>query len=230
METGSIFVVGCLLSVSLIVTKGQAQETSPSEAPLLGSSTTETLSAEPVIAFTAERRIKQTDRLGRSNETKGQIYSHGQKVRFEWNDAGKHEVALYDYKESKEYRLYKDDRIYFESELSNKMFYRARREGLIQAEEDPAVKVTRLFLGETVWDGRPCEITLKVRTIKRNGRPLSDYTLLWEALDLDRHVVRVAYYRTARMFIIIEYRDAKQAPTDPTLFELPEDYLNFTPY
>ena len=230
MKSESVFLLALLLAMGLIVANGKAQESSTDKAPLLDSSSTETLPTEPGIDFSAERRIKQIDWLGRSNEIKGQIYSRGKKVRVERNDINPPEISIFDYEKRKEYRLYDDDRIFFESELSNTGFFKARREELIEADEGPNVEVAHLLLGEMDWDGRPCEIILKVRTLKRQGPPVYDYTLLWEALDLDRRTVKVAYYRTARMFIVVEYRNAKQSSLDPTLFEPPEDYLNLTPY
>jgi hypothetical protein len=230
MKTESISIVVCLLAMGLIVANGKAQELSTNEAPSLDSSSIETPATEPGIGFSAERRMKQIDWFGRSNEIKGLIYSRGMKVRVERKDIHPPEITIFDYERRKEYRLYDDDRIYFESELSNTVFFKARREELIEADEGPNVEVAQHLLGEMIWDGHPCEIVLKVRTLKREGPPVYDYTLLWKALDLDRRTVQVAYYRTARMIIIVEYRNAKQSTLDPALFEPPRDYLNLTPY
>jgi hypothetical protein len=230
MKSESVFLLAFLLAMGLIVADGKTQEISTDKDPLLDSSVTGTLTTKPGIDFTAERRIIQIDWLGRSNEIKGQIYSSGKKVRVERNDIDPPEISIFDYERRKEYRLYDDDRIFFESELSNTGFYKARREELIQADEGPNVEVAHLLLGEMVWDGRPCEIILKIRTLNRQGLTVYDYTFLWEALDLDHRTVKAAYYRTARMFIIVEYRNARQGSLEPTLFEPPEDYLNLTPY
>lgn len=214
-KNGIVVVLIWPLILTAFATQGHTQET-PSE--------------KSVIGFSAERKIKQIDWFGQFNEIRGHISSLGMKVRIEKTEHDPTVITLFDYKNLKEYRIYEHDRIFFESDLSNPMFYRARREGLIQAEEEPHVNVVRLSLGKTVWEDHPCEIVLKIRTVKIAERSVSDYTLLWEALDLDHRPVRVAYQQSGRVFAIVEYHNAKKIMINPALFELPADYLNFTPY
>ena len=55
-------------------------------------------------------------------------------------------------------------------------------------------------------------------------------TYIWEALDLERQPIRVAYFTSRRILHVVEYRNIEEGPVDPALFQVPEGYLSFTPF
>ena len=216
---------GVISSGDPLIEEGVPDSSSPEEA-----TTEEPVTVEPVIGISAERYTKVIELGKRSSETRAQIDKHEMKAKIARNDILPPELTLFDYENKMEYRLYEGDHIYFEVILQDTLFYKARREGLIPAEEREGVDVTRISLGKTVWDNHPCEIILKIRTAKRQDNLISDYTLIWEALDLEQMPVKVAYYRTNRVLVIVEYLNAHQQTFDPSYFEVPKGFLALEQY
>ena len=83
-------------------------------------------------------------------------------------------------------------------------------------------------------EGYLCEIILMVRKQpgERNGIKFFaiDYTFIWEAIDLKRQPLRVAYHQTNRILTVVDYKNIQVTDIDPSLLEVPDDYLSFTPF
>jgi hypothetical protein len=158
------------------------------------------------------------------------IYRSGQSVRYEHTDSDPPEIWIMDFKEMKEYRIYAGDKIYFETPISNRLSFKAQREGLIPKEDYPELIETRIPLREDPIEGHPCDIVLLVRSIKDRKDLGTEYTLLWEARDLNRQPLRIAYYQPSSTLAVIDLLAVKAEPVDPTLLQPPSGYASMSPY
>jgi hypothetical protein len=188
---------------------------------------------EPKEGLTAELTTKTADTRGIRVEMLAKFYRLGKRVRIEQIEEGTKDVSVLDFKKLKEYRLYYEDRYYFESDLTTRARARAEREAKIPLPDIPELLIERLPLGPAEFDGHPCRLTLLVRTVKdeegkRVGR--SEYTLWWEATDLDNFPVRVAYIGSGGVTTVLEYSKVQIGPLDKTLFEMPAEFLSMSPF
>ena len=189
---------------------------------------------EPFGPISAIRVNRVINIFGQKSESRSKIYREGYKVRTESFDSSPPEISIFDYENEKEFRIQEGDHIYFEVEIVGNQINRAQREGLIPLQPNPRVRIQEIQIGEMEIDGHPCEIILLVQEedFKIRGRDFTkyDYTLRFEALDLDRQPIRVAYNQTRRTLVIVDYQDINEGPIDPELFDVPEGFLSFTPY
>lgn len=158
------------------------------------------------------------------------IVRSGQSVRYEHNDSDPPEIWIMDFKEMKEYRIYAGDKIYFETPISSRLSFKAQREGLIPKEEHPELIETRILLREDQIEGHPCDIILLARSIKDRKDLGSDYTLLWEARDLNRQPLRIAYYQPSSTLAVIDLLAVQAGPVDPGLLQPPSGFASMSPY
>jgi len=224
MKSRSILLMMLMFGMILFMTTVFAQESPeipppPSEPP-----------QPDTRSFSAEQHITRIDWFGRANHSVATVYKSGPVIRYEQHHVDPPEISIFDYVQKKEYRVYEGDHIFFELDITDRVRLRAQREGLIPFVEDPNIEVKHLSLGRTVVEGHPSEIILQVRRLKREKRPLAEYTLLWEALDLDRQPIRIAYHQTARTLVVVEYRNLQPGPIDSALLRVPAGYLSFTPF
>lgn len=187
---------------------------------------------KPFVTMAADRTTKLINPRGQVTAQTVHIYRDGYKVRTETIHSNPPELYIFHHSEKKEYELHEADKIYFEITLPEQAHFRAQREGLIPWEKDPRAETTRNVLGEAKIDGHPCEIIFMVRKFDFKERHLVgyEYTILWEALDLERQPIRVAYNQSRQILAVVEYSNIKTDAIDPKLFEVPDDYLSFTPY
>jgi hypothetical protein len=181
------------------------------------------------LSLVAEVENHVIDSAGHTSKSVARIYRHGNVIRLERYQINPIEISILDYDTLKEFRIYEQDRIYFEQQIPEVVFGRAWREGLISA-EDPEIVVEKIRLRADVFEGHPTEIMLQMRWHKDKKERGVEYTLLWEALDLGRLPVRVAYHQSNHAIAIIEYRGLKFQPIDRALLTFPPDYLNMSPY
>lgn len=224
MKSRSILLMMLMFGMIMFMTTVFAQEspevsTSPSAPPQ-----TDTRS------FSAEQHITRIDWFGQANHSTAKVYKSGPIIRYEQHRLNPPEISIFDYDQKKEYRIYEGDHIFFEVGIPDRIHAKAQREGLVPLVEDPNIEVERLLIGEAVVEEHPAEIILQIRKLKEKKRRRAEYTLLWEALDLDRQPIRIAYHQTAQTLVVVEYRNLKQDPIDPALLRIPEGYLNFTPF
>lgn len=181
------------------------------------------------LSLVSEVEHHVIDVKGHTSKSVARIYRRGNVIRLERYQINPIEVSILDYDILKEFRIYEQDRIFFEQQIPEVVFGRAWREGLITA-EDPEIVVEKIRLRADVFDGHPTEIMLQMRWTKDRKKQGVEYTLLWEAVDLGRLPLRVAYHESATAIAIIEYRGLKLQPVDTALLVTPSDYLNMSPY
>jgi hypothetical protein len=185
---------------------------------------------ESLPDLTADLQSTFIDRFGHTSVTTVHISRSGKLVRYEHRQTDPPEVWIMDYGQRKEYRIYAGDKIYFETPIADRLSYKAQREGLIQSEENPDIIENRIVLREDTIEGHPCDIVLLVRTIKGRKEFGADYTLLWEARDLARQPIRVAYHQVNNTLFILDLRGVKLEPVDPVLLQPPQGFAGMSPF
>jgi hypothetical protein len=189
---------------------------------------------DPFVSMSAIRNNKSINLFGQVAEARSKIFRNGYKVRSESIDTVPPVLTISDYEENKEYRLHEGDHIYFEMEISDNILTKAQRDGLIPIRPNPTVESWRISLGERSVNGHPVEIVLvtEMRKVEIRGIQFKkfDYTLRFEALDLGRQPVRIAYNQTDRILVVLDYEDIQREEIKPELLEIPDSYLSFTPY
>jgi hypothetical protein len=186
----------------------------------------------------ADRRIILQDRFGRLSSSERKLYRAGMQVRMEPLKPGLHEdIYIYDYAKLKQYRVIPSDKVYFESNLGRSEVAEAQRDGLIPVEKYSDILVEKENLAETTFDEHPCRLMLQVRSLlapkgskEAKKRLAVDYTLLWEATDLNNQPVRIVYTSPDFITKIIEYRNARIEQMDASLFQPPKDYPRLSPF
>lgn len=185
---------------------------------------------ESLPDLTADLQSTFIDRNGHTSVTTAHIYRSGRLVRYEHTQTDPPEVWIMDYGQMKEYRIYAGDKIYFETPFASRLSYKAHREGLIRLEGNPAIIENRIVLRGDTIEGHPCDIVLLIRTIKGRNELGADYTLLWEARDLKRQPIRVAYHETNNTLFILDLRAVKLEPVDPVLLQPPQGFAGMSPF
>ena len=186
--------------------------------------------AAPLPDFSGELKTTLIDRSGHSSTATFNIYRTGMSIRYEQRDVDPPEVMIKDFSRLKEFRIFPNDQIYFETTMPLRLYNKAQREGLIPMEHRPELITKRVFLGKGVIDGHPIEMILLIRSIKDRDDLAPDYTFIWEALDLQRQAIRVVYYRANLTLHIMNLQNVLIAPIDPNLTKPPAEFISMSPF
>ena len=200
----------------------------------------------------ADLKIILQDRFGRLSSLEHHFYKAGRLVRIEPPPSSpvdpnlpdgqrptgpSEDIYIYDYTKRKQYRLIPSSNIYFETGIPPAGLIEAQREGWISLEESSNVETKKLKLAETTFDGHPCLLYLKVRSLmaaegpkQKRKRLAVEYSLLWEAADLENLPVRIVYTGPDFITKIIEYRNARIERMDAALFQPPKGFLGLSPF
>ena len=205
----------------------------PETAALAGEAATESNAPEapPPASFpdlSAELQITLIDRSGHSSTTKSHILRSGRVVRYEARETDPPEITIRDYNQSKEFRIYDNDKIYFETAIPVRGEVKAQRDGMFPWKEYEQIELKRIVLRTDTVEGHPCEIVLMLRSLKDQKASGIEYTLLWEATDLNRQPLRVAYHQTNTL-VITELRNIAPGPVDASLLKPPDGYSGMSP-
>jgi len=211
-------VLGMVLALGWIPTVSGAE---PSEPPS---------AVETLPDLSADLQSTLIDRSGHTAVTTVHIYRSGKMVRYEHTRTDPPEIWIMDYGDLKEYRIYAGDKIYFETPIAQRLSYKAQREGLIPPEARPEVVERRIYLKDDTLDGHPCDMVLLIRSIKGRKDFGADYTLVWEARDLDNQWIRVAYHQANFTLFIQDLRSVKLEPVKPELLHPPDGFAEMSPY
>jgi hypothetical protein len=176
----------------------------------------------------------------------GTLKRHGRKIYLEEQSTssgpvGYNEYFIYDLENNMLYRFLRDEQVYFESRLTLDQRVDAIRKGWVPAEGAFTfnnVKATLsskdIPLRPDVMDKRPVELNLREVTTEVPAigavpaRTIKYYSFVWldPALQLP---VKISYSVNST-HQIVEYHNIAEEQSDPSLFEIPKDYLNLTPY
>jgi len=161
----------------------------------------------------------------------GKFYRYRQTVRFEPDTLpGKDpEIQLIDSERQLFYRIFPQERIYFEQRLTPAQRDKAVQQGWVAAPN--SWREEKLLLKEDPWEGHSADLYLQIRQVPLPGTnvPEKEYSFLWLARDLNIPL-RLAFIDPQSHPIIIEFRNLKSGPMDARLFRPPDDYSNLNPY
>jgi hypothetical protein len=176
----------------------------------------------------------------------GTLKRHGRKIYLEEQSTssgpvGYNEYFIYDLENNKLYRFLRDEQVYFESTLTLDQRVDAIRKGWVPAEgvfTFNNVKATLsskdIPLRPDVIDQRPVELTLREVTTEIPAigavpaRTIKYYSFVWLDPTLDLPV-KISYSVNFTNQIV-EYHNIAEEQSDPSLFEIPKDYVDLTPY
>jgi hypothetical protein len=184
--------------------------------------------ATVVVAADIAQTVLTPD--GRATTTTTRLYLADAKARLEPESgsgrAGYAEFHLYDFERKRFYRVFPDDRIYFDIELSTPLAVRAFVEGW--APQPPEVTVRSIPLKDENLDGVPARLALVERRVGKH--PMPDYAFVWTAVEPRRLPLRVMYMQEGTRTVIVSYRDVESPALDPGRFSIPEGFSNLSPF
>jgi len=169
----------------------------------------------------------------------GRISASPPLVRFEPQpeepDGIYNEIQLYDFEHQKIRRVFLDDRIYFLVELTGSARMKAMRDGWIPWKDLPMIKRRKIRLKEDFVNDHPCILYLQERKSevpvdKKSTAASLEYSLIWEAINLQGLPVRIIYFLPNQRTVVVDYKNMKLADLDPPLFNPPEGFLNLSPF
>jgi len=176
----------------------------------------------------------------------GTFKRHGRKIYFEEVSSssgpiGYNEYFIYDLEKNILYRLLRDEQIYFESPMSLEQRVEAIRKGWVPAEGSLTFRNVKITLSSKdiplrpdIMDKQPVELNLRevTATIPAIGavpaRDTKYYSLVW--IDPTLKLPVKISYAVNFSHQIVQYHNVVEEALDPSLFDIPKDYLNLTPY
>ncbi|MCI0528144.1 MAG: hypothetical protein L0Y56_11965 [Nitrospira sp.] len=222
------FYLPLLCLVFWVALNASAQESSPPA------------SSQQAAGFTAEFTSTLIFKDKGHTLLSGRIFASPPLVRFEPQpeepDRAYNEVQLYDFEQKKMRRVFLDDRIYFQIELTEKARMKAMRDGWIPWKDLPTIKRRKIMLKKDFVNDHPCILYLQER---RSEVPVDnqktsvvslEYSLVWEAIDLKGLPVRIIYFPPNQSIVVVDYKNMKLADLGPPLFNPPEGFLDLSPF
>jgi hypothetical protein len=191
------------------------------------------------IGFTADFTSRVIFKDREHTAMSGKIYLLPPRVRFELlseeEDVIYQEVQLYDFEHLKMRRVFQNDKIFFQIELTEKNRVKAMQEGWIPWKDFPNTKRRKIKLKEDLVNDHPCILYLQERKIEIPGgsKPPAhffEYSLVWEASDLKDLPVRIIYFLTNQRTVVVDYNNARLVDPEPTLFQPPEGFVDLSPF
>ncbi len=140
--------------------------------------------------------------------------------------SGYAEFHLYDFARKRFYRVFPEDRIYFDLGFSAPLAIRAFVEGW--GPPPPEISVRTIPLTDVLVEGTSARLSLVERRLGRTSWP--QYTLVWTATTPRRLPIRVVYWQEGGRTVIVSYRHATTEPLDADRFAVPDGFVNLTPY
>jgi hypothetical protein len=176
----------------------------------------------------------------------GTLKRHGRKVYFEESSSssgpiGYNEYFIYDLENNMLYRLLRDEQVYFKSPLSLEQRVEAIRKGWVPAEGSLKFRNVEITLSSKdiplrpdIMDKHPVELDLREVTAEIPAigavpaRNTKYYSLVW--IDPTFNIPVKISYAVNFSHQIVQYHNVVEQAIDPSLFDIPKDYLDLTPY
>ena len=176
----------------------------------------------------------------------GRLKRHGRKIYFEEQSSssgpvGYNEYFIFDLDKNVLYRLLRDEQVYFEFPLTIEQRVEAIRKGWVPAAGifsfnniNVTLSSKDIPLRPDIVDKRPVELNLREVTSEipaigtAPAHSVKYYSFVWldPALQLP---VKISF-STHATHMIVEYHNMAEGAVDPSLFEIPKDYVDLTPY
>jgi hypothetical protein len=162
---------------------------------------------------------------------KGKIYIEGNKSRYEGIGADRGKITISDYDEGRIYFIDKQTNTYGEIYFVPDILM-AEREGRIPYGQwyqprffGPTIKIDKEMIKEESIEGRACTVyEIKVRY--EGGMQKST---VWEDKEL-RIPIKAETVTSYGSKILVEYKNIKVWPLDPSLFKIPKELRKKRPY
>lgn len=195
--------------------------------------------SQSVIGFTADFTSRVIFHDKEQTLMSGKIYTLPPRVRFEprfeEEDEAYGEVQLYDFENQKMRRVFFDDKIFFQIELTERNRFKAMQDGWIPWKDLPNTKRRKIKLKEDLVNDQPCVLYLQERKIeapadKKSSSIFLEYSLIWEATHLKDLPVRIIYFLSNQRTVVVDYKNARLSDMDPKFFQPPDEFLNLSPF
>lgn len=134
------------------------------------------------------------------------------------------EYQVYDFARKRLYRVFPDDRMYFEGILSRPLASKAHREGW--APRPAEVTVRSIPLKPDPIDAAPADLALVER---RRGRAL-EYALVWTVVPPGRLPARVVYREDGGQTVVLVYRRVEPRTVESSAFAVPDGFVNLSAF
>lgn len=139
--------------------------------------------------------------------------------------AGYAEYHVYDFGSKRLYRVFPDDRIYFEVTLSPALAAKTHLEGWGPPPAD--LRVRTIPLKDDTVAGSAATLSLLER--RRRGRA-PEYALVWTAVPPGRFPLRVVYVQDGGQTVVLAYRSAESREVDASEVAVPDTFVNLSPF
>lgn len=139
--------------------------------------------------------------------------------------SGYAEYQLYDFGRMRLYRVFPDDRIYFDGVLSAALAAQAFVEGWGPQPADWTVRT--IPLKDDVLGDVPAGLALVER---RRNRARPDYALVWTAVPPGRLPLRVVYTQEGGQTVELAYRRVESRTIDASRVAVPDGFVNLNPF
>jgi hypothetical protein len=136
------------------------------------------------------------------------------------------EYQIYDFSRMRLYRVFPDDRVYFEGALAAAMASKAFVEGWGPPPQNLAVRT--IPLKDDALSGSPAQLSLVERRSPRGRAP--EYALVWTAVPPGRLPLRVVYTQPGGHTVVLAYRRVEARAIDASSVSVPEAFVNLSPF
>jgi hypothetical protein len=140
--------------------------------------------------------------------------------------SGYAEYQVYDFGRKRLYRVFPDDRIYFEEKLSAALASKAYVEGWAPRPEDLTVRT--IVLKDDQIEGLPARLTLVERRRGRGRAP--DYALVWATVPPGPLPLRVVYVQDGGHTVVLVYRRVETRRVNASSVAVPDAFVNLSPF
>lgn len=167
---------------------------------------------------------------GREVTFSGRYFRQGRMVRFIPDPVPglRNEIELFDFDQHLRYRIFPDDRIYFQMEIGRSRLEKAVREAWVSP--PGGWREERIYLREIDSGGAAAELYLLIqeRPVERT-RFVTDYALLWIGKQ-EQVPLQIVFTDPQGHPIRVQFRDLTVGPLDPSLFRPPADFSRLHPF
>jgi hypothetical protein len=135
------------------------------------------------------------------------------------------EYQIYDFSAMRLYRVFPDDRIYFEGALSAGLASKAFVEGWGPRPKDLSART--IPLKEDALSGSPALLSLVER---RRSRTSPEYALVWATVPPGRLPLRVVYTQAGGQTVVLDYRRLESREVETWSVTVPDGFVNLSPF
>ncbi len=185
--------------------------------------------AVPAVSADVEQVILTPDGRQTSATTFAVLLAEGRarvEVRSAPGRSGYAEYQIYDFGRQRLYRVFPDDRIYFEERLSAALAAKIYVEGW--APRPDHLTVRAIPLKDDPVEDAPARLALVERRRGRGRAP--EYALVWTAVPPGALPLRVVYVQEGGQTVALVYRRVETPQVNASDVAVPEGFVNLSPF